>query len=108
MSRFMTATASHHPRPKKRDDLRPFIEAFELTQGTPPKAGGSQKLAPLNKRRPHARYLWLRGCTPQRPRCACGAQRLVQYRRAHPYPLMVVAYPRSLTTFVTLPASRTK
>lgn len=37
------------PRPKKRDDLRPFIEAFELTQGTPPKAGGSQKLAPLNK-----------------------------------------------------------
>lgn len=37
------------PRPKKRDDLRPFIEAFELTQGTPPKAGGTQKLAPLNK-----------------------------------------------------------
>lgn len=36
------------PRPKKRDDLKPFIEAFELTQGTPPKSG-SQKLAPLNK-----------------------------------------------------------
>ncbi|NWG75491.1 MAG: hypothetical protein HXY24_12930 [Rubrivivax sp.] len=36
------------PRPKKRDDLKPFIEAFELTQGTPPKSG-SQKLATLNK-----------------------------------------------------------
>lgn len=37
------------PRPKKNDQLRPFIEAFEVARGIATPKQGTQKLSPLNR-----------------------------------------------------------
>lgn len=37
------------PRPKKNEQLRPFIEAFEVARGIATPKTGSQKLSPLNR-----------------------------------------------------------
>jgi len=37
------------PRPKKNDQLRPFIEAFEIARGIATPKPGMQKLSPLNR-----------------------------------------------------------
>lgn len=37
------------PRPKKNDQLKPFIEAFEIARGIAAAKSGTQKLSPLNR-----------------------------------------------------------
>ena len=39
----------HHPKPKKNEALRPFIEAFEIAKGRAAPKSGSQKFAPFNR-----------------------------------------------------------
>ncbi len=41
--------ATSVPRPKKNDQLRPFIEAFEIARGLATPKSGTQKLNPLNR-----------------------------------------------------------